>query len=573
MKPAGLLDRLLTRITAITAGRDYSGFVRAAADAPNAQAQILRNHFRRHAQSDFGREHGFNRLADYNEFIRAVPIRDYSGFAPYIDRLRRGETAALLGPRQRLLMFALTSGTTAEPKYIPVTQEFLRAYQHGWRVWGVKTLMDHPGALPRGIVQVTSPMRDHVTESGVPCGAITGLLAASQLPLVRRFYVAPLEVAEIADTVSKYYTIMRLAAPRDVSFLVTANPATILQLARTADAHKETLIRDVRDGTLADEFSIPPHVRRALASRLAPDPEAARRLAQGVERFGALRPRDYWNLAFLAHWTGGTMGLYRRYFPNWFGDIPVRDIGLLASEGRMSIPIEDGAAGGVLDVTSLFFEFIPAEEYGGARPTVLRAHELVVGREYFLLLTNASGLTRYDIGDRVRVTGWFGLAPIVEFLSKGAHTSSLTGEKLTEHQAVAAMQLMPTRGQPALDLFVLSPQFAERPFYRLWVDSDLLPEAVRADPEGFAGHFDAALGRLNFEYAARRESDRLGPVELEVLPPRFLTDRDAKRRSAAASRAEQFKHQYLIAQTGVDGDWPRRASPAPSEQPVESGTR
>jgi hypothetical protein len=95
--------------------------------------------------------------------------------------------------------------------------------------------------------------------------------------------------------------------------------------------------------------------------------------------------------------------------------MPLRDIGLLASEGRLSIPVDDGTASGVLNVRSHFFEFIPADEYGTAHPTALRMHQLEVGREYFVLLTNGSGLYRYDLGDRVRVTGIKGQAPMIEF--------------------------------------------------------------------------------------------------------------------------------------------------------------
>ena len=94
-----------------------------------------------------------------------------------------------------------------------------------------------------------------------------------------------------------------------------------------------------------------------LRPRLAPDPGRARQLETIVAEHGALLPKHYWNLAFIANWTGGTMGLYLRDFPHYFGEVPVRDIGLLASEGRVSIPIEDGTPAGIVDVVSHFFEF------------------------------------------------------------------------------------------------------------------------------------------------------------------------------------------------------------------------
>ncbi len=55
-------------------------------------------------------------------------------------------------------------------------------------------------------------------------------------------------------------------------------------------------------------------------------------------------------------------------------------------------------------------------------------------------MTTAGGLYRYNISDLVRCVGYHGRAPLLEFLNKGAHYSSLTGEKISEHQVVAAVE-------------------------------------------------------------------------------------------------------------------------------------
>lgn len=498
------------------------------------------------SQSHFGRAHHFQRIRTYEDFRANVPVQTYGDLAPYIERVRSGEVQALFAPGDEILMFALTSGTTAQPKYIPITRTVLAECRRGWNIWGLKAIMDHPASLLRHILQVTSSMRDHLAPSGVPCGAITGLLAATQKKLVRRYYTSPAAVAGITDPVAKYYTIMRLAVPRDVSWAVTANPATLLLLARTANEHRQRLIRDIADGTLWQDLNIPGEVRTALQPRLAADPGAARRLDAIASRQGGLYPKDYWRLDFLAHWTGGTMGLYRSQFPRYFGTPPVRDIGLIASEGRMSIPVGDNTTSGVLAVTAHYFEFIPADEYGTTRPTVLRMHEVKEGEEYFLLLTNASGLYRYDIGDRVRVTGRMGQAPMIEFLSRDAHTSSMTGEKLTENHVVTAMEMVCGERDQISD-FVLAPRFGEVPYYRLYVEST----AADTRPE-LANSLDRALASVNAEYESKRKSLRLGPLELAILPDGAIAERDRQLRAQRARTSEQFKHQYLMASPGMD---------------------
>lgn len=557
MPRRSLIDTVLARLAAWHAGRLTRQFARAVEQATATQDRLLAEIVAAGATGGFGREHRFDRIRSYADFAANVPLQTYASLSPYIDRVRHGEIQALFPPGERILMFALTSGTTAEPKYIPITPRILADCRRGWNVWGLTALLDHRDCILRHIVQVTSPMEDHRAPSGAPCGAITGLLAATQKRLVRRYYTSPLAVAGIQDSAAKYYTIMRLAIPKDVGWMVTANPSTLLLLARAADEHRERLIRDLHDGTLAADLPVGADIRAALGPRLRRDPECARRLEAVVRAHGTLHPRHYWRLGFLAHWMGGTMGLYVPQLAKYYGGVPSRDIGLIASEGRMSIPLADGTPAGVLAVTGQFFEFIPADEYGTPRPTVLRSHELRAGEDYFLLLTNVGGLYRYDIGDRIRVTGRAGEAPLVEFLSRDAHTSSLAGEKLTEDQVVAAMRLAGggtggAVGGAAIVDFVLAPRWAETPHYRLYIEA--APDAGADAVTALAARLDESLSRVSVEYASKRATLRLGPVEPALLPPGFLAARDRGLREQRSRTSEQFKHQYLISAPGRDAD-------------------
>src|SRR5207244_7544062 len=141
---------------------------------------------------------------------------------------------------------------------------------------------------------------------------------------------------------------------------------------------KEHLLRDLRDGTLNPDLDIPPEIRAALAARVKKEPERARQLAAAAEKAGRLFPKDVWppETIIINTWTGGSMGPYLRQLPQYFGEPPVRDLGLLASEGRMTIPFANSTASGVLDIWSHYFEFVPEGEIDSPQPTVLGAHEL-----------------------------------------------------------------------------------------------------------------------------------------------------------------------------------------------------
>src|SRR5439155_12876460 len=59
---------------------------------------------------------------------------------------------------------------------------------------------------------------------------------------------------------------------------------------------------------------------------------------------------------------------HTRWPRDWSSDVCSSD---LASEGRMTIPIADGTPGGVLDIQSHYYEFIPENEIDSPRPTML----------------------------------------------------------------------------------------------------------------------------------------------------------------------------------------------------------
>jgi len=544
--------RIVGKVAAAAASRELNRFIQATERPEHLQQQMLDRQLRILERSRFARDHRLDRVDDYHDFTKAVPIRRYEEFVPYLKPLKSGGTDVLFSPTQKLIMFALTSGTTGEPKYIPVTRTFIDDYRRGWNIFGLKALLDHPRAFFRKIIQVTSSAREYKTSGGYWCGAITGLLAETQKWIVRKHYVTPLAVAGIKDPLAKSYTIVRLGLTEDVSFISTANPSSVLRLAQVVSDTSEQLIRDVREGRLRPPGEVPGQVLTELQPLLKADRSRAADLEKILASTGKLLPKDVWQLEFLANWTGGTLKLYLTRFPEYFGQVPVRDIGLLASEGRFSIPIEDNTAAGILEITSNLLEFIPEQQYGQRNPTVLPVHQLKAGERYFLVISNATGLTRYDLGDLVEVVDFYNATPMITFLSKGAHVSSLTGEKLSEHQVVEAMGFLSSQLGRKIENFLLCPHWSDPPYYALTLErSDTGDDRQRIERD-----FDSILKELNIEYKSKRESLRLGPVVVQLVSDGFFTGDDLKR-LAATGRSEQYKRKFLLTEPDADKSLPR----------------
>jgi hypothetical protein len=542
-----LFRKVLGKIVALPVRRQLAAFEAATERPREVQQALLKRILARHAHTDFGRDHHFAYIRTPDDFRRQLPVARYEYFEPYLARVRRGEFHALLADAQ-IHMFALTSGTTAARKYIPVTPQYLADYRRGWNLWGLRVFRDHPEVKLRPIVQLSGDWQEFHTEAGIPCGSVTGLTASMQKRIIRWLYCVPACVGKVKDPLAKYYLALRLSLSRSVGMIIAANPSTLVNMARAGDEHKEALIRDLYDGTLNPKVDVPADVRAALGSRLrARHRQRARELEEIVRRTGTLYPRDYWPRdCLIGNWTGGTVGAYLRHYPHYFGATPVRDIGLLASEGRMTIPLADHTPSGVLDITTHYFEFLPEEEADSPQPTVLPAHELQEGRTYYILPTTAFGLYRYHIHDLVRVTGFHNQTPLIEFLSKGAHFANVTGEKLSEYQVAGAMSDVLSQLNATLTSYSLAPCWDdELPYYALFVERGDLSN--REQGLRLAESLDRRLSEVNIEYAAKRESLRLGAVRLGLLPTGTWSRWDRQRLARTGGSLEQYKHPCLIA--------------------------
>jgi hypothetical protein len=544
-----MLTRMIGRPVARRARLLAHAFLDQTQHAADVQRALLLRRLAQHADSQFGRDHYFREIRTPADFRKRIPVGGYDRHEPYIDRVRQGDTNALFGRGTQVLMFAMTSGTTNRPKTIPVTPEALSDYREGWTIWGILAFDAHRDMMRDGlkpILQVASDWQETSTSSGIPCGAITGLTAYMQNRFVRTKYCMPAIASRIKDIESKYYVGLRFSIYRDLGTIIAANPSTILAMARLGDRQKEVLIRDLADGTIAAKWEIPSDIRRQLSRKTRRRHRAtARALEKIVHETGRLLPKNYWpNLQFLSNWMGGTMRAYLRGYPEFFGETPVRDVGLIASEGRMTIPIADGTPAGILDVRHHYFEFIPEEDGDRDQPDTVEATDLIEGRNYFIVMTTAGGLYRYNISDLVRCVGYHGQAPLIEFLNKGAHYSSLTGEKLSEHQVIGAVEAAQCAAGIHLKSYLLLPTWDDPPFYSLLIEeSDL---ARSASHEHLAVAVDRELRSQNVEYTSKRDTLRLGPVRIVRIANGSWAKFQKRRLLKSGGTVEQYKQPHLV---------------------------
>ncbi len=483
-------------------------FLGALADPFVAQRDKLFEIIQANASTSFGREFGFGKIFNIDDYRRQVSIMPYSGFEPYIQRMKRGEDNVLVA--QKLKMFGVTSGSSANPKFIPVTSSFTRDNHFAHLIWMHDMLSNHPGSVGKSFSMV-SPAEEGKTAGGIPYGSCSGKNYQEQSIPVRCMHPVPYEVFLIGNCASKYHCALVFALGSNLRVVNSVNPSSLVLLAGVLGDTIEGLLDDLSAGEFNNAPGLSQVERLRLSKLLKPQPKRARQLREIFHNQGAIRPLDIWpEISVINTWQGGNAPFYLSKLRELWGEVPMRCLGLRATEGMFSIPLEDNSSSGVLAVCSHFLEFIEGEEEPAPNAKTLLAHQLEIGKRYRLIITTSNGLYRYDLADIVEVTGYNGRTPEVAFLHKAGGVLSLTGEKVCEDQVVEVMARIDKYNFAG---FTVTLEMTENPRYVLALESG---DDITEDELVETGlRFDRELAKVNVEYAAKRESGRLDePVVL-----------------------------------------------------------
>jgi hypothetical protein len=534
--------RLLVKAATFVTRRQWTRWHKLTSKPQETQDRLLVDIIERNRATRFGRDHRFKSIRSPSEYRNQVAIADYERLRPYVELVKNGELDALTA--EPVDMFTMTSGSTGEPKLIPVTARTRENHRQLTRLWYYRALVDHPDLFNGKLLGIVSPAVEGRTPSGIPFGAASGLIYQSSPRWIQNAYGVPYEVLELKDFEAKYYLIMRLALEQDISFFGTPNPSTILKLVQSASQNKYDIIKDIQDGTITPRFDLPAELRASLESRLGKNLPRARRPESLIKHDGALRPKEYWpRLQLIGCWKGGSAGVRLKEFAGWFGKTtPVRDLGYMASEAQITLPVFDSGSAGILAVDKNFYEFIPESEINASAPTILTCSELEEGSLYYIILTTAGGLYRYDINDVVHVAGFYNQTPLIEFVRKGRDVTSITGEKLHVNQVIGAMARAQRAAGVAVQHFRACAD-VEKSLYVFSVELDgVMPS--RESLSQLLQELDLGLRELNVEYAQKRQSRRLGAPVLCVMKPGWF-ERKAQANLKRGGRDTQFKEQLL----------------------------
>ena len=520
---ASLSDRL-----AATRDADMLNyFIGLCNDPEGAQRAVLRDILAGSAASARGQALGFSAIADVDAFRRQVPVTDWSAYADDAKRLEAGATDLLFaGPTKH---FLITSGSTGKSKYMPESERGALAKSVTGRLRTTGIVLQNPGLLEGTILPLSNSPTFGTTSAGIPVGSASGLTLAAVPPAMQKRLAFPIECHGIENPAVLDQVILRLALEQDVRAIITNNAARAEQLFETALAAAPSLIHGIETGTLDPALAIPSDLRTKLETSLKPNPARAAELRTLLDG-GRFSPRYYWpKLSVFSCWLAGSVGRFASGIRNHLPETcRLMDCGYGASEGKFNIPLKPETPAAPLALHAAFYEFIPLD--GGAP---LMAHELKDQTSYQLVVTNYSGLYRYDIHDIVRVDGFTGKTPNIFFETKSGEVANIAGEKLSPTTVMQAFESLPAELKSRVHHYALLEGRTNHHWLCLEPKDGAALDATR-----LVRLFDEALAASSVVYKLVRGQQTLHACRVAVMRPGWQTSLYASRVKPGQSTAQ-----------------------------------
>jgi hypothetical protein len=428
--------------------------------------------------TDFGRAHDFASIRGYDDFARRVEIGDYDSFSPYIDRMRAGERNLLLPEFVRYFGNSSGSSNHGRPKFLPISDRQIRWQQRA----GADTLMRYlrwsgDAELLSGFTLGLFPPTTMRSEGPVLVTSNPALMM-TKMPLATRPVYLP---EDDVRTIPNYDDKLRVIAERYLDHDVRAIVGTTCWF--TLLFEKVLAVARERGRPAASVSQVWPNLRVLFGGGVAAAPY----------------------LPVIRDFVGRS-------------DITLVDTYNATEGGVYGASDFTGAAGLLmLPHRGTFFEFVPLEARGNPSAKRVPLWAVDPGRPYSIVVTTASGLYAYELGDIVSFTSV--APPRIEFVGRLSGCLSLTQE-LTTHveieraveHARACCPCTTVDFGAAADVGV---DGTAKSRYLLFVEfqEGAAPQDLRA----FATAFDQGLCNQNRVYREHREG-AVALLEPRVVP-------------------------------------------------------
>ena len=412
--------------------------------------------------TEWGKRYDYRSLLTVEQFKERVPLQNYDTLKPYIERMLLGEQN-ILWPSE-IKWFAKSSGTTSDrSKFIPVSEETLDECHFK----GGKDMLS--------IYCNNRPNAQMFTGKGLVLG---GSHQINQLCPDKDIHYGDLSAVLIKNL------------PVWAEYLRTPNMAIALM-----DNYEEKMDR-MAEATIRENvtsISGVPTWTIVLAKKV-------------MDITGASNLLEVWpNLEAYFH-GAVNFSPYREQFKEL---IPAQSMYYLetynASEGFFGIQDQSDSDELLLMLDyGIYYEFLPIENVDQENPKTLALGEVVLHRNYAIIISTNGGLWRYVIGDTVKFTS---LSPFrIKITGRTKHFINAFGEEIIIDNAEKALTQACLATNAKIKDYTACPIYftADETGGHEWIiEFDQQP----SDFDKFVDILDQTLRDVNSDYDAKRFND------------------------------------------------------------------
>jgi hypothetical protein len=433
-----------------------------------AQERVFHQLLKTAGGTAFAKAHSFQNIATHKEFIKNVPVRDYEGLKPFMDRVVAGESDVLWPGKP--LYLAKTSGTTSGAKYIPLTKE----------------------SMPEHIKAARNAILSYIHETGSAKfvdGKMIFLQGSPEMEEVNTIKLGRLS-GIVAHFVPSYLQKNRLPSWKT-----------------NCIDDWETKVEAIIDETLPEDMSVISGIPSWVQMYFE------RIIQRTGKKVGEVFP-DF-NLFI---YGGVNFEPYRANFNKLIGR-KVDSIELFpASEGFFAYQDQQNKEGMLLLLDAgIFYEFIPVDQFFEENAPRFTIGEVEIGVNYVLIISTTAGLWGYNIGDTIAFTSITPYRVIVTGRIK--HFISAFGEHVIGKEVEHAMKNATAGTDVVINEFTVAPQLSpsegELPYHEWFVE---FPAADDVDLKELAAHLDFEMCDQNSYYKDLIVGKVLQPLKVTRVP-------------------------------------------------------
>jgi hypothetical protein len=412
------------------------------------QEKVFKSLIQDAKETQFGKDHNFSQIKSFSDFTKHVPVRDYEGLKPYVDKVVKGEDDILW--KGKPLYFAKTSGTTSGAKYIPLTKESMpfhveaarNAILHYIHETGKADFVSGKMIFLQG-----SPVMEE--KNGIQFGRLSGI---------------------VAHFVPKYLQKNRM-------------PSWETNCIEDWETKVDAIVDETFDKNMTVISGIPSWVQMYF---------------EKLKQKGGKPVGDIFKNFNLFIYGGVNFEPYRAKFENLIGR-KVDSIELFpASEGFFAYQDSQKENGMLLLLNAgIFYEFIKADEFFNENARRYTIGEVQLGINYVLIISTNAGLWGYNIGDTVQFTSLKPHRVIVSGRIK--HYISAFGEHVIGKEVEEALKEAMENSEVRVNEFTVAPQIAPKeglPYHEWFIEFENEPENM----QDFMLKIDNAMRKQNIYY-------------------------------------------------------------------------